>query len=76
MRDGLAVLLVDEVPGRHGGDRRRPVTGGADRSSRRARRAAARKGKDQTTTETVYRNQIRPVVPHGAEAMDRIFPEE
>jgi site-specific recombinase XerD len=31
--------------------------------------------KDQTTTETVYRHQIRPVVQHGAEAMDRIFPE-
>lgn len=27
------------------------------------------------TTETVYRHQIRPVVLHGAEAMDRIFPE-
>jgi integrase len=32
--------------------------------------------KDQTTTETVYRHQIRPVVLHGAEAMDRIFPED
>ena len=32
--------------------------------------------KDQATTETVYRHQIRPVVLHGAEAMDRIFPEE
>jgi integrase len=31
--------------------------------------------KDQTTTETIYRHQIRPVVLHGAEAMDRIFPE-
>jgi integrase len=31
--------------------------------------------KDQTTTETVYRHQIRPVVLHGAEAMDRTFPE-
>ncbi len=31
--------------------------------------------KDQTTTETVYRHQIRPVILHGAEAMDRIFPE-
>jgi len=31
--------------------------------------------KDQTTIETVYRHQIRPVVLHGAEAMDRIFPE-
>ena len=31
--------------------------------------------KNQTTTETVYRHQIRPVVLHGAEAMDRIFPE-
>ena len=31
--------------------------------------------KDQATTETVYRHQIRPVVLHGAEAMDRIFPE-
>ena len=32
--------------------------------------------KDQTTTETVYRHQIRPVVIDGAEAMDRIFPED
>jgi hypothetical protein len=24
-------------------------------------------------TELVYRHQIRPVVEHGAEAMDRIF---
>jgi len=30
--------------------------------------------KDQTTTETIYRHQIRPVVLDGAEAMDRIFP--
>jgi hypothetical protein len=30
--------------------------------------------KDQTTTETVYRHQIRPVVLHGAEAMYRILP--
>jgi integrase len=30
---------------------------------------------DTTTTETVYRKQIRPVVQHGATAMDRIFPE-
>jgi integrase len=29
---------------------------------------------DTATTETVYRHQIRPVVLHGAEAMDRIFP--
>jgi integrase len=29
---------------------------------------------ETTTTETVYRHQIRPVVLHGAEAMDRIFP--
>jgi integrase len=28
---------------------------------------------ETTTTETVYRHQIRPVVQHGAEAMDRIF---
>jgi len=27
-----------------------------------------------TTTETVYRKQIRPVLVHGADAMDRIFP--
>jgi integrase len=27
-----------------------------------------------TTTETVYRKQIRPVLVEGAEAMDRIFP--
>jgi len=25
-------------------------------------------------TETVYLHQIRPVILHGAEAMDRIFP--
>jgi integrase len=30
--------------------------------------------KEQATTETVYRHQIRPVVLDGAEAMDRIFP--
>lgn len=29
---------------------------------------------ETTTTETVYRHQIRPVVLRGAEAMDRIFP--
>jgi integrase len=29
-----------------------------------------------TTTETVYRKQIRPVIVHGADAMDRIFPTE
>jgi hypothetical protein len=28
-----------------------------------------------TTTETVYRNQIRPVVTGGAEFMDQLFPE-
>ena len=27
-----------------------------------------------TTTETVYRKQIRPVIVHGADVMDRIFP--
>jgi integrase len=27
------------------------------------------------TTEAVYRKQIRPVIQHGAEAMDRIFPD-
>jgi hypothetical protein len=26
-----------------------------------------------TTTETIYRKQIRPVVIHGADVMDRIF---
>ena len=31
---------------------------------------------DTTTTETVYRKQIRPVVLDGATAMDRIFPED
>ena len=30
---------------------------------------------EQTTTEMIYRHQIQPVVLHGAEAMDRIFPE-
>jgi integrase len=29
-----------------------------------------------TTTETIYRKQIRPVLMHGADAMDRIFPGE
>jgi integrase len=29
-----------------------------------------------TTTETVYRKQIRPVIVQGADAMDRIFPTE
>ena len=28
-----------------------------------------------TTTETVYRKQIRPVLTEGADAMDQIFPE-
>ena len=27
------------------------------------------------TTETIYRKQIRPVIVHGADVMDRIFPE-
>ena len=29
-----------------------------------------------TTTETIYRKQIRPVILHGADVMDRIFPGE
>ena len=29
-----------------------------------------------TTTETIYRKQIRPVIVHGADIMDRIFPRE
>jgi integrase len=29
-----------------------------------------------TTTETIYRKQIRPVIVHGADVMDRIFPSE
>lgn len=29
-----------------------------------------------TTTETIYRQQIRPVIVHGADVMDRIFPGE
>ncbi len=29
-----------------------------------------------TTTEAVYRKQIRPVLVDGADAMDRIFPAE
>lgn len=28
-----------------------------------------------TTTETVYRKQIRPVISGGAEVVDRLFPE-
>jgi integrase len=31
---------------------------------------------DTTTTETIYRKQIRPVVVDGAQAMDRLFPSE
>jgi integrase len=31
---------------------------------------------ETATTETVYRHQIRPVVLHGAEVMDRIFPDD
>jgi integrase len=27
-----------------------------------------------TVTEKVYRHQLRPVIDHGATAMDRIFP--
>jgi hypothetical protein len=27
-----------------------------------------------TTTETIYRKQIGPVIVHGADTMDRIFP--
>jgi integrase len=27
-----------------------------------------------TTTETIYRKQIRPVIVHGADTMDVIFP--
>ena len=30
---------------------------------------------DTTTTETVYRFQIRPVIQDGATVMDEIFPE-
>ena len=26
--------------------------------------------------ETIYRKQIRPVIVHGADVMDRIFPGE
>jgi hypothetical protein len=26
------------------------------------------------TTEMIYRRQIRPVIEHGADVMDRIFP--
>ena len=26
------------------------------------------------TTETIYRKQLRPVIVHGADVMDRIFP--
>jgi site-specific recombinase XerD len=29
-----------------------------------------------SVTEAVYRHQIRPVIQDGAQAMDRIFPEE
>jgi hypothetical protein len=28
------------------------------------------------TTELIYRKQIRPVIVHGADVMDRIFPGE
>jgi hypothetical protein len=33
-------------------------------------------GQTSTTTETIYRKQIRPVIMHGADVMDRIFPGE
>jgi hypothetical protein len=29
-----------------------------------------------TTTETIYRKQIRPVIVQGADVMDRIFPAQ
>jgi hypothetical protein len=29
-----------------------------------------------TVTEKVYRHQLRPVIQHGAEAMDSIFASE
>ena len=29
-----------------------------------------------TTTETIYRKQIRPVIMYGADVIDRIFPGE
>lgn len=29
-----------------------------------------------TTTEAIYRKQIRPVMVHGADVMDQIFPRE
>jgi len=29
-----------------------------------------------TTTETIYRKQIRPVITGGAEVMDRLFPRD
>jgi hypothetical protein len=29
-----------------------------------------------TTTETIYRKQIRPVITDGAEIMDRLFPRD
>ena len=28
------------------------------------------------TTETIYRKQIRPVIVHGADVMDRIFEDK
>jgi hypothetical protein len=31
---------------------------------------------DTTTTETVYRFQIRPVIQDGATVMDQIFPDD
>jgi hypothetical protein len=31
-------------------------------------------GHGRTTAETIYRKQIRPVIMHGADIMDRIFP--
>jgi hypothetical protein len=49
--DGLVLLLVGAASGRHGGDRRRPVTGGAERGSRRACRAAARKGASEAAAQ-------------------------
>ena len=30
-------------------------------------------GHSTVTTETIYRKQIRPVIVHGADVIDRIF---
>lgn len=50
----------------------RSVRAGGDTKTRRSRRTLAHSG--TTTTETICRKQIRPVLVQGAAVMDAIFP--